>query len=473
MQDDDEEMAFGERDSYLDSTVRMEEGVPLLPERKSQKRKTAADNMRMLQEEFKSRGIKEGTTKVLRDTVSSKSVKSFDTAHNEKMLFYDHDSLLTTKVLSTLAMSVLSRKPVIMTLFYVWSLAICSAFLIMHIPKAYKFESSKFNQFENFIKFFIAFMLGTFVTQSFKRWWTSVSSFEKILIDIQKLVFMLHTIRARPLWRKMVEQYCVASCYILNVEIRNAHVLDNKKKEQSMDDILKWLAKNGFLSADDLSALAACSSSSICAKTRAIWNWIGEMVGSPFVDEGFTVMAPLLVRTLTLAHDCVHTCEVLKMNVSMQTPFMYVSLLSILVHANNTIMAVNCGMAIGSAIEEIRHRHDHQGNLSAISQLYQAVQVVGFQILVLFVGPLLYVAFLHMAHMLSYPFGEDTYHLPTETHIATMQADLHWMAEERRFLKDKHAEWKKVGVKRQFTKDNKGKKDMEDDDDEDADDGGD
>jgi len=448
--------------------VRLEEGVPLLPKKKAPQAQSAS--IAEFSDDLKEKGLRHFASGSLYG-----SAQVFDTAHNDKLIQYDHDTLLTTRSLMYIGMSTFAQRPVLLTLAYCITLASLSAIAVFFLPRASKFDAEKFSQFAGFLKVFIAFMLGTYVTQAFKRWWYSVSTFEKFLTAIQQMFFLLHTIRGQDAWRKMIETYCVCSGYILNAEIRNATIVESKNKVNE-GELLDWLASKGFLSDEECHLLKSKGSSqNICTKTRAVWSWIGELVSHPIVEEGINVPPPLLARVIMMCQNCVNEIEHLKMNVTMQMPFMYAQLLSILVHANNTILALNCGLAVGSAMNEIRRRSEQlsgerdteRREISSVAQLYGAVQTVGFQLVILILAPMLYVGFLHIAHMLCYPFGDKSYNLPTETLIARLHADLNRMSEQRSYIRQKHAEWKEMEQRRK-----KGKDDDEDDE-ADADDGGD
>jgi hypothetical protein len=293
-------------------------------------------------------------------------------------------------------------------------------------------------------------MLGTYVTQAFTRWWYSVSTFEKFLTAIRQMVFMLHTINSQERWRLMIEKYCIASGYLLDTEVRLIDKKNKKNQKDHEDHLLDWLVDNDLLSEEEMSMLKTKrGGNTVCSMTRAVWSWIGELISHPCVEEGVVVLPPLLVRTITLCQDCVNEIELLKMNITMQMPFMYAQLLAILVHANNILLSLSCGAAVGSALNEIRHRHDqlsgakdtHHSMMTITKELYEAIQTCIVQVLMVLVAPTLYVAFLHIAHMLCYPFGDKSYHLPTEALIATMHSNLNQMSENRNYFRGKHAEF--------------------------------
>merc|ERR1740130_2102231 len=363
------------------------------------------------------------------------------------MLCYDQNNLLTVKALGHIGKSAFCQAPVINTLAYVVTLTALSAVTVFFIPRASKFDTSRFEGFATFLKFFIVFMLGIYVSQAFKRWWFTVTSFEKFLIAIRQMVFMLHTIRVTPASRKLIETYCVASGYILNIEVRNAQIVESKD-HVDMLHLERWLVRKGFLTQEEMHQLGQGAGSPLSC-TRAIWAWIGELISHPVVEEGVAVLPPFVVRTIVLCQACVSEVENLKMNITMQTPFMYSQLLAILVHVNNTILAICCGMTIGSSMNEIRRRSEQlegvrdteRSELTVTEQFYGAIQTTGLQLIPVLLTPMLYVAFLHIAHMLCSPFGDESYHLPTETLIARLHSELKAMDVNRAYFRQRHKEW--------------------------------
>jgi hypothetical protein len=420
-----------------DQSARLEEGVPLLPKSKAPQPQ-------------KSQGIRETlSTRFanVREQYEAQPEK-FEKSHNDKLLCYDQDSLLTADALLLLGKSAFAQAPVLITLAYCAFLASAAALAVFLTPKASKFDTTRFDNFGNFLKFFIVFMLGIYVAQAFKRWWYTVTTFEKFLIAIRQMVFMLHTLKYTPQLRRTIETYCVASGYILNVEVRNAQLVD-KNSHIDVHALLRWLSKQSFLSPDEVAQLDRSSGNNL-GRTRAIWSWISELVSHPVVEPGHVVLPPLLARTIILCQGCIAEIENLKMNITMQTPFLYAQLLAILVHVNNTILSLSCGMAIGSAMNEIRRRSeqlagerdtDHR-DVTIVEQLYGAIQTCGVQLMIVLITPMLYVAFLHIAHILCYPFGDESYHLPTETLIARLHSELRQMTDNRVYFRQKHLEWK-------------------------------
>merc|ERR1719161_2904168 len=62
-----------------------------------------------------------------------------------------------------------------------------------------------------------------------------------------------------------------------------------------------------------------------------------------------------------------------------------------------------------------------------LGQLYEAVQVVGMQVFILILQPVLYQSVLVISHSLCYPFGDCLLHLPTEMFIQHTRYELQVM----------------------------------------------
>merc|ERR1719387_507453 len=104
-----------------------------------------------------------------------------------------------------------------------------------------------------------------------------------------------------------------------------------------------------------------------------------------------------------------------------------------------------------------------------VKNLYEAIQVVGMQLLIGIIQPLIYQSFLVIAHCMCYPFGDHITHMPTMHFIQQLMVELEVMeasknhphAHLRRRTSKLHAEDFLKTVAKKDTKD-----DMDDDDDD-------
>jgi len=363
-----------------------------------------------------------------------------------KLVLYDHDSLLSARSLLDIGQSVIFQKPVAKTFLFCIIVTTITATITFFIPWASKFDTTRFDTFAIFLKVFISFMLATYTAQSFTRWRYTVTAFENFLIAIRQMVFMLHTLRVHPKWREQVETYCLASGYIFNCEVRNAQHSD-KHKWVDTHEVLETLVMHGRLTAEEMQQLRRSSAQHL-GHTRAIWTWIAALISHPVSMDEKKVLPQLLVRTIQLCQNCIGEIESMKMNITMQMPWMYANLLAVLVHANNTILSIACGVSIGSAINEIRRRNEqihgtretHVPHEQLVEEIYGAIQALAAQILIVLLTPILYVSFLHLANQLCLPFGDDAHCLPTESWINGLSVEFDEMTRNREYFRERHQE---------------------------------
>lgn len=384
----------------------------------------------------------------LRDTIIGHDTV-FRKSHNGKIIYYDHERLLTWKAMFALGGSVFSHRNVWSVGFYVAALAFVVAFAVAHLlPSARKLDTKKFTYFVTFLKIFISFMLGGFIDKCFNRWWSSVSTFKRFLVGIKQLMFTLYATKVDPDMFMTIERYCIASSYLLNTEVHNAQTMQTGRENAmfKIDQTFDFLVENDLLTEKERSMMESVRHETDCqlgVMTMTVWTWIGEMMSQVKREAGgASISPPMHVRLLVLCQDALAQVENLKTNLVVQIPFAYAHLLAFLVHLNNTLLGISCGLSIGSAVSEAMSRHEtaaETGGWSThlVKEYYGAMQVVGIQVLVVLVEPMLYMAFLHIAHSLAYPYGDEQYHLPMETFIAQLHIELVAMEKGRRLHKER------------------------------------
>jgi hypothetical protein len=210
--------------------------------------------------------------------------------------------------------------------------------------------------------------------------------------------------------------------------------------------------------------------STLGVMSTMVWIWVAETMS----QLKSSTTGPLFVRLLFLCQDCMAQVELLKTNLIVQLPYTYVHMLCFMVHLSNILVALSAGLTIGSAIAEVNSRtQDYEddgggghiddyallrvghvigttmlgaGPRRHLGQLYEAFQVLGINIVLLLIQPLLYQSFLVIAHALCYPYGTGICHMPTETFIQQCHYEMEIMSlgqsnhKKRivRLLKEKH-----------------------------------
>jgi len=396
--------------------------------------------------------------------------------HNGKIHRYDHEVLLSWRVLSGWMGTIFVQRAVYIILPYVMFLALVSCIAVYAgLPSARKLDTSKFNDFVNYIKVFIAFMLGLFLNNAFARWWSSVAYFKRFLVSIKQLMFTMHAVSVAPELFAEVERLAISSAYILNEEVHCAQLSFKHQRKDRWEIALTKLVADGYLTVrerTDLEQQSHCmegGAGTLGVMSTMIWIWIGETLSQVRLDS--KVAPPMYVRLLFLCQDCMAQVELLKTNLIVQLPFTYVHMLCIMVHLTNILAAITAGLTIGSAMAEAHSRYDEAGIAHAIDrqnaqyedatqegiqdislsmraahvigtailgaphsrrhylgEMYTAFQTMGIQVIMLLLQPLLYQSFLVIAHSLCYPYGMGICHMPTETFIKQCHYELQVMA---------------------------------------------
>lgn len=378
------------------------------------------------------------------------------TSHNAKLVYYDHDKLLVWSSMFRLTGSALVQRPVLIMVGTVCCIVLVTGvFVATCIPDSRKLNTKRFGMFLTFLKFFISFMLGMYVQQSFKRWTQTVKNFQDYLIGIKQMIFLLRSVSVCNESQDTVMRQAIAASYMLNTELLNLQQLDFNGMKR-MQHTLNWLNTAGLLErqeSDKLMDVLAWKEESqsygTLAVTCTVWAWIGQEMSQAKLGNDQPIAGPMQVRVLSSCQDCMGKIEMMKTGVMMQIPYMYAQLLSFLVYANNFLLAVTCGLTIGSTMHEVHYRHNQiqdkehpaSRHTSRIGELYESLQTAAVQIVIMLLEPMLYMAFLQIAHMLCYPFGEERYHIPTESFIARLHVELQvlldaceWRKEHREAL---------------------------------------
>lgn len=353
-----------------------------------------------------------------------------------KMVEYDHEALLGWHALLVTSGTVFLHRDVYYVLPYVLSLALIMALLVYYgVPNAQRLNTETFQEFVVYFKVFISFMLGLFLNNSFRRWWSSVSSFKRFLTSIMQLVYTLHTVGLDDHLFDEIVRLCLASSFILSAEVHTAQITDKCKRKERWKFHLDELQNGNYITELERKDLdedfGEVVSQDLGVRSTMIWMWIGEVMTNVQKE----VAPPMYVRLLFLCHDCMSQVEALKTNLSVQLPFTYAHMLAVLVHLANIMLAISCGLAIGSSMAEtmVRSQEVENGDHSRhmLREFYQAVQVSGMQLVFLVVQPMIYQSFLAISHALCYPFGEDMCHLPMEFFIESLENQIRVMAKSK------------------------------------------
>merc|ERR550532_1121185 len=117
--------------------------------------------------------------------------------------------------------------------------------------------------------------------------------------------------------------------------------------------------------------------------------------------------------------------------VTVKAPFVYVHLMSSLVHINNIVNAISFGLVLGSTTGTLLMHYARQMHLQHVYEratsvdLLRDVENVIVTLFINMVGPFLYQALLEVSVSISEPFANPETTLPTSRLLALMEKEIH------------------------------------------------
>jgi hypothetical protein len=331
--------------------------------------------------------------------------------HTTTHLSYQTRMLFTWQVFLTTKGTILSDRTIMWYLFTIACMALGSGIVAsLVVADPHKLSTSTLFHIIDYVKLFLAFMLGLYMSHCVVRWWNSVSSIVDFFHCIKTLVFFCNALDVPTATRDTIERLSIMSCYLLELEISSFYTTDD-------DKATRWLGVKEFLFHEGLASFAELELlDKVDDGERAlcVWMWIGILVGS------LDVAPPLKTTAVKYGHDAIDRIKSVKFYVTMQLPFMYSHMLSLLVHANNVALAIASGIAIAVLVFEATH----QADLDRLSKVYRAVQGIGVSIVAMMMQPAVYEAFLTVGALLADPFTNETHGLPMLDYVQDLRRQI-------------------------------------------------
>jgi len=400
----------------------------------------------------------------------------YSTDRQGKMFAYNNEKLLTWRIF-------LMSAPSMSLSWRVWIIVPCvlgvavffAGLLSLEFSASNLLDIRKLEECEMYLKVFIAFMLGKFVSNSFQRWNLSVTNFRGLLTEVKTIMW---TVRLMGLKVEIVddlERKLQLACHILDAEMHTDLSSKAVAWQSHWDERFAHLREEGLLLEHEEKELRDQKEGALRhlevdmgIYSTVVWAWIARSIKQIRLEPD--VLTPMYVRLILLSTTCLGSIDKLKTTVQVQIPFTYVYLLSMVVHVNNVMLAICSGLEIGAGlmtIETSAHQLATAPKASTASVLYTAIEVVGLQTALLLIQPMMYQSCLVIAHMLNHPFGDHIFHLPTETFLLLMHDEITIAAGSFKSVLPKQAVTQKAdSAKLAILRE-------DDEDDDDGDDGGD
>lgn len=112
----------------------------------------------------------------------------------------------------------------------------------------------------------------------------------------------------------------------------------------------------------------------------------------------------------------------LRIQLSVQMPFMYAHMMSLLVYLNNILVAITCGLSLGTSLGALSST-----GKTPIEAKVAAAQTIFLSLVTLVVEPMLYQAFLQIGTNFCYPFGLSQENIPVHHMISDLKTNIDHM----------------------------------------------
>jgi len=299
--------------------------------------------------------------------------------------------------------------------------------LLALVPSPEKLETKKFHEAVNFIKVFIAFMLGLFLNSCLKRWWMTVTALTDLFLSIKKVVWTLNTCKVDKDVRDRMQKIMLLACYLLECEISSQWITDPSLVYENWNKTCELCASLGLLSAKQRRVLETKVNKN--NRSVAVWAWVGSLTRQ---CKGPGISPPMMTRIAADCTEAIEQMKKIKTYATLQIPFMYAHMLACLVQINNILLAIASGLASAVSIGDVLHHGQailaKEGSMVVhITMVYGSLQTLFLQIVALIIEPLLYQAFLVIAATLCDPFTHETYGLPMLDYIHDLNESLNEM----------------------------------------------
>jgi len=301
------------------------------------------------------------------------------------------------------------------------------------VPDPSELDGSKFTEIATFLRVFISLLLGFFMAASVKRWWACVESFIGLCGTLRNLQMMLLACDAPKHEVTQALGYGVTSAKLLSLEL---HVQALPSEQQTIAERKGWQDLRekveesdqdlGFakLKPEEVDALQQLSD-----PAGTLWIWIGTYLGT-LAGRGHVraLAGPIFARCMVLSSQGLDKILKVRSCITVQAPFIYVQMLSSLVHISNITSAISFGMSLGTAVAKYLVAYDMHIHISKkdLGSAEASVELQALLVSFVFgaVGPVVYQALLEVSVAIAQPFSNSKALVPTDRILEQLVKDL-------------------------------------------------
>lgn len=346
---------------------------------------------------------------------------------------YNTQELARWSSLVVLSFTVWNRKSLWMTAVKLWVLSLFVGIVVLAtVRDPAQLNVSRFGEISSFLRMFVGLLLGFFMSASVNRWWKTVESFTALCGVVRKLQMMLNACGVPEQDSERVLRFGFLSARILHMEL---HIQALPLDEQDAAHEKRW---QEFCNGDGFNTKFAkvLSDEEEALHWRKIedapgtlWIWIGSLLGR-FAEKGLIntkVAGPAFARCMTLSGEGLDRILHVRSSITAQAPYIYVQMLSSLVHINNIFNALSFGMTTGVSFGTWLQYcgvplYSNTTATSAQAAIDGQAFVVSFFSSCF--GPFVYQALLEVSIAIAQPFSNNDAIVPTRSILYRLEQDL-------------------------------------------------
>lgn len=349
--------------------------------------------------------------------------------HGDRIVMYDPEVLSTWRVLWMAKGTIFGDMRIwtlVLTLIFITLTVATLMALLVHSPK--KLSTERFQTIGMLFKVLIAFMLGMFLNNALARWWNIVVKIMELLLSVKKLVYVLRTTNCEVHRVEKIKRLGLLAVYIFVAELES-NWCNIEESTEEWEAIFSKVRRRRLITIreeQELRGIPAGDGQS--NRSSAVLTWMCSLLREIHKDNA--VSPPLYARLMLNANDADDKIALAKVMSTVQMPFMYTHMLTILVHANNILGAITMGLTMGTSIGELFQKQEEFDDRSPRRDIYTSFQMIAASLIISTFQPAIYQAFLQIAATLCYPFGrhgEPWAHIPVFKLVEDLEEQLDWM----------------------------------------------
>lgn len=300
----------------------------------------------------------------------------------------------------------------------------------------------KFNQLAAFLNVFVGLLLGFFLTSSMNRWYACAEGFLALFDAIRNMQMEFHALGVTEESESQVIRHGVLSAHLMRLELHRSVLRSSCQRaflEEEFQNILR--ERPGLVAPREEQFLKKMLIKEDGQPSAAVWTWVASRIGRMAQNGEIPAMqTPTFVRIMGMVQAAHQGLRTVRGAIVVQAPFVYVHMLSTLVHLNNFINALSFGLVTGvtfgtfsqggvasplpgvegsplPAVEEYK-KSARASEMAVDAQNL----IISFAFSVF--GPFIYHALLEVAICLAQPFDHEQGHIPVKRMTRNLERDL-------------------------------------------------